>query len=287
MTKFKRAKEIDIFDADGKQWVGQKGLVNEADTLDRFGIVGVGYKIAQHDEVAEIVEKALEDLKIEHNTDTLELKNGARVRINLKFPEITHTIAGDKIQLWAAFDNSYDSSTGLRLEINAYIPVYNSEVYCSEIVTDELNRYYHRHTKGLEVGMLDGTIAKGIELFQTKIGKEFEDLYNTELSPSSARVFIQELMEDKKVKTAKKYLNLILEGISDRVTNAWTFYTMISSILTKEVESIDVRKNCARELLVKIKKHKWASSTIPFKSDIVRNFAEENGIEVVELKMAE
>lgn len=286
-NKFKQAKEIDIFDANGKKWEGQKGLVNADDELDRFAIVGVGYKIAQHEEVYDIVEKALVDLKVEHNTRTTEMKNGARLRIDLMFPEITHTIAGEKIQLWASFDNSYDSSTGLRLEINAYIPAYETSLYCSEVVTDELNRYYHRHTKGLEVGMLDGTISKGIELFQTRIGKEFEDLLNTPISMNEAKAFIQELLEDKKVKTAKKYLEKIEENISDRITNGWVFYTLVSSILTKEVESVDVRKNNAREILGKIKKQKWGSSVLRLKSEAVVEFSNETGTEVTEMKMAE
>lgn len=262
MTNFKRAKEIEIFDANGKKWEGQKGLVNEADELDRFAIVGVGYKIAQHNEVFDIVDKALVDLKIEHKTTTQEMKDGARLRIDLKFPEIVHSIAGEKIILWATFDNSYDSSTGLRLEINAFMERTETNLYCSEVISEKLNKYYHRHTKGLEIGMLEGTISKGVEIFQNEMGKEFQQLVETSLDAMEARALFNELIESKSCKTAKKYLEMIseaLKGAGDRINNAWVLYSLVSSILTKEVASVDLRKNNARELLNKIKKNKWSN----------------------------
>jgi hypothetical protein len=235
-TQFKRAKEIDIFDANGNKWEGKKGLVNEANEQERFEIVGVGYKIAQHDEVFEIVDKALNDLQIVHKTSTLEMKEGARLRIDLKFPEIVHTIAEEKIQLWATFDNSYDQSTGLRLEINAYMERTEANLYCSEVISEKLNRYYHRHTKGLEVGMLEGTISKGIEIFQSEIGKEFNQLAATTITGMGAKAFISDLIENKSCKTARKYLDMISEAITnaeDRLTTAWALYSLVSSILTK------------------------------------------------------
>lgn len=260
MTKFKRAIEIEIFDADGNKWEGQKGLVNEEDKLDRFAIVGVGYKIAQHEEVYDIVMKALLDLKIENIATTEDMNNGARLRIDLKFPEIVHSIAGEQMQLWATFDNSYDGSTGLRLEVNAYMPKTDTNLYCSEIISAKLNRYYHRHTKGLEVGMLEGTIEKGIEIFQKEMSKEFEQLVETPVTSMYAVAFIEDLIEHKKSKVAKKYLQLILEALvatNGRILNAWQLYCLISSVLTKEVSSIDLRKNNARDLLSKIKAHNW------------------------------
>jgi hypothetical protein len=260
MTNFKRAKEVKIFDEKGNEWLGQKGLVNEANEWDRFAIVGTGYKIAQHDEVYEIVDKALNDLKIEHKTSTLEMNEGARLRIDLKFPEIVHSIAGEQIQLWATFDNSYNSSTGLRLEINAYMPVTDTNLYCSEVISEKMNKYYHRHTKGLEVGMLEGTISRGIEIFQKEIGKEFDELVNMPVNAMDAAAFFSEMLENKTVKTAKKYLVRIIEAlgnVGDKVNTAWGLYSLVSSILTKEVASVDLRRNNARELLSRIKKNKW------------------------------
>jgi len=260
--------ELKIKDENGAEWVGVKGLVNEVDTLDRFAIVGVGYKIAQHDDVFEIVNKALEDLSIKTITATTEMNDGARLRIDLKFPEITHSIAEEQLQLWATFDNSYDGSTGLRLEINAYLPATETNLYCSEIISEALNKYYHKHTKGLEIGMLEGTISKGIEIFQDKMKKEFEMLVATRLTPDQAKEFIVELLEDKKVKTAKKYLQMIHENIGERITDAWRFYTLIASILTKEVASVDIRKNNARELLKHISKQKWRNGNMVMQTEV-------------------
>ena len=261
MGNFKRAKEIDIFDGNGKKWEGKKGLVNEADEMDRFSIVGEGYKVAQHQEVYDIVDKALIDLKVEHKTTTIDMNEGARLRIDLKFPQVVHSIAGESIQLWATFDNSYDGSTGLRLEINAYMPVTDTNFYCSEMVSNQLNSYYHKHTKGLTIGELDGTISKGIEIFQKEIVREFEELVAQPISGLSAKAFIGELVENpKSIKVAKKYLEKIYEAVdaaSSRLTTAWGLYSLISSILTTEVAGLDNRKNNARVMLSKIQNHKW------------------------------
>ncbi len=257
---FKRAKEIEIFDGNGNKWKGQKGLVNEANELDRFAIVGVGYKIAQHDEVYDIVDKALNDLQIVYKTNTIEMNDGARLRIDLKFPEIVHTIAEEEIQLWASFDNSYNGSTGLRLEINAFVERTETNVYCSEVISDQMNKCYRRHTKGLEIGMLEGVINEGVIIFQKEIGKEFKQLAETPITEMGAKTFIQELIDNKSRKTARKYMDMIseaLDGASGRLTTAWALYSLVSSILTREVASVDLRKNNARELLNKIKKHSF------------------------------
>ena len=258
--QFKRAKTIKLFNELGNEITEYKAVVDEANVEQVFSIVGNGYKIAQHDEVLDIITKAVEDLKIAYNTRTTLMgnckKEGARLRIDLNFPENYHTIAGEKIQLWATFDNSYDLSTGLRLEVNARIERTDTSLYCSEVISDQLNKHYHKHTKGLEIKVLEGTIAKGIEIFQNNIGKEFQELVETPLSILEARSFIKGLIESKEKGVAKKYLESISSALSntDKVTSAWGLYSLISSILTKEVTSVDTRKNNARFLLNLIKR---------------------------------
>jgi len=209
---FKRAKEIPIFDDQGRRWLGQKGLVNEANEEERFSIVGEGYKVIQHDEVAEVIEKALEDLKLDHTITPKLINEGIRVSLDLHFPTIQQSIAGENLKMWASFDNSYNCTTGLRLEVNAFLPETNDYVY-SAVVSETLNRYYHKHTKGLSIDVFEGTLNKGIELFQTKIKEEFESLANTAITAMQAREFIKELVEKKEIKTetSKEFVNNILD----------------------------------------------------------------------------
>ena len=272
--KFKIAGERDAYltGPNGEQILltNYKVIVNENDVNEQFSVVSRTYKIAQHKEVGEIIEKALNDLNTEYKLDAFEVgntekKQGHRMRADIKFPTISHSIAGEKIILWATFDNSYDQSTGLRLEVNAYMPNTDTSVYCgSEFVCEGIEKFYHRHTKGLEVGMLEGTISKGIKEFQKKVGEEFTELANTPCTGDQAKRFIDNLIslkgsenekESKKVKIAMKYLESIKTALGDgsSIHNAWNLYSLISKVLGKEVESVDLRRGNARELLNKIK----------------------------------
>lgn len=257
----KRAKEIDIFDANGNKWEGSKGIVNEADELDRFAIVGEGYKIAQHEEVIGMINQSLTDLNLDNKMAIEEMNEGARLRVNLNFPQVYHTIAEERVILWATFDNSYDSSTGLRLEINAKIEHSSNCLYVSEAICEQLNRHYHRHTKGLNVEELEGTVQKGIEIFQNEIGKEFQKLADTPIKGIEAKLWIEKLLSSKKKsKVAKKYLECIKEAIDkndSKLNSAWALYSLISSILTKDIPSVDLRRNNARELLREVKNYGW------------------------------
>lgn len=260
--RFTEVMEYQIFDKDQNLIKDYKAVVDVKDPTRVLSIVGKDYKIAQHDEVFDLVEKSCSDLSLVNKMNGIELRDGRRLRVDVTFPEVTQSIAGESIQMWAALDNSHDGSTGLRLEVNAYIPQTDCTVYCtkSEIISDKMSKFYHRHTKGLEVEVLDRTISKGIEVFQNEMAKEFNQLAATPLTSMSAKAFIQELIDTKSCKIARKYLDMISEAIEvagSRLTNAWAFYSMISSILTKEVASIDNRRNNARELLSKIKRHSF------------------------------
>ena len=258
--KFRTVKLVQTYDENKLEFPESKAIVSDDADRIHYAMVGNGYKIAQHDEVLDIITKAVEETKIAYNIRTKLMgsakKVDARLRIDLNFPETYHTIAGEKIQLWATFDNSHDLSTGLRLEVNARIESTDTNLYCSEFISDQLNKHYHKHTKGLEIKVLEGTIAKGIEIFQNNIGKEFQELVETPLSILEARSFIKGLIESKEKGVAKKYLESISSALSntDKVTSAWGLYSLISSILTKEVTSVDTRKNNARFLLNLIKR---------------------------------
>ena len=203
-TNFKQVESAELFDADLNKvrWVV---LRNPDNKLEHYGVVTSGYKMISHTEVYTQIAQTLEEQKMNHTITWKEINSekgvtGARIHFRMMLHDKFHTIGGDKVVLRCSFDNSYDSTTGLRLEVGAFIQRTEADLYVTELVSDKLNTYYHRHTKGLVVGELSKTMAKGIEVFMTSIRQEFEDLLNTSVSQSEVVAWIQELIQKKSCK---------------------------------------------------------------------------------------
>lgn len=241
-NKFPRAKEVKLSYADGNDTIevkNFKGLVDEADVTKFFDVVGINYKVAQHDEVADIVTKSLTDLGIAHEQKPYVLNEGARLRIFIKFPDTKIGIGNDTLYMVSAFDNSYDCTTGLRYELGAYqsehlIPLGGS-----------YSKYYHRHTKGMSVNEIENTIYRGVETFQTKIKQELEVLVETKIDTLVLSGWLNDQInvdEGKKSLIPIKYLKKIKEVFTEERTSLnslWDVYNMICRVLSKEDLHVD------------------------------------------------
>jgi len=250
--KFIEAREMKIFDEQGKEFVGWKGIVNVENTEQRFDIVGTGYKIAQHSEVVATVTKSLEELGFKNNMGVLEIGDGGRVHISIVFPDLKIDVlgSGDYISMRASLDNSYDSTTGLRLDVGGIRQGYY--IYVGE----KFSHYYHRHTKGLDISELENSIRKGIETFQTKIKQEFENLAGTKVDPLVISGWLNKLMEEKTKKIPAKYLEVIkntFETVRGNITNLWSLYNLVCEVLGKEDMTIDRRKQLCQTMLSAMK----------------------------------
>jgi len=252
MGKYPECREVKVnFEIDGTQHEATewKGLVDAAEVTKRWNIVGKGYKVAQHDEVASTVDKALEDLGLKPEVCPEVHNDGARLHIGLRFPEIKLGLGADVISMIAYFDNSYDSTTGLRLEIGAYQNDYI--IY----VGGNYSKYYHRHTKGLQVSALEKSINKGIDTFQKRVKVQLESLVNTQVDPLVMSGWLNDQIEKVEVddeggkehKSAAvipiKYLKAIksrFDEVRGNMTNLWSVYNMVCQTLNKEnVEKLD------------------------------------------------
>ena len=251
-NKFAVCKEVKVnFEIDGEQQeaVGWKGLVDADNTANQFNIVSSSYKVAQHDDVANTVDKALEDLGLKPEVLPIVCNNGARLQIRLRFPEIKLGLGDDIVSMVAHFDNSYDSTSGLKLEIGAYQNEY--VIY----VGGSYARYYHRHTKGLQVSSLEKSINRGIEAFQKKVKVQLEGLVNTKVDPLVFGGWLNDQIDkvdgdDEGVQTHKsaavipiKYLKAIkgrFDEVRGNMTNLWSIYNMVCQTLHNEgIEKMD------------------------------------------------
>lgn len=250
MGKFIEAMSVRLVNATtGKELPKHKGIVNVADADQIFDVVGIDYKIAQHDEVMETIEKSLVDLGFTNTQNVKEIDDGARIHINIRFPEIKLDVlgTGDYIHMRASVDNSYNSTTGLRLDVGA---IKKDDVYL--YVGERFSHYYHRHTKGMNLTNLEDSIRKGIETFQTKIKAEFENMASTVVDPLAISGWLNKLMDDKTKKIPVKYLEKIKDIFSTvraSITNVWSLYNLVCEVLGGEELSLDRRKQLCQTML--------------------------------------
>jgi len=279
MTKLLRAKEVQIVYKDDngneKTWQEAKGLVNEENENQRFSIVGVGYKVAQHEEVNEMVEESIKELGLNHNTNIITMDDGARIRIKVDFNDVKFRIDETDIVLRVNYDNSYNCTTGLRLIVEG---IHGRTVF---ILPDNIGQYYHRHTKGLNLKDLIKKLEKGIETFKTKAKATFEKFLATSMTNNSALAWLDDLItkaekdESKSKHVPIKYLKLIRIKVNkEGVNTVWDLYKCISEVLTQEIESVDTRKTHATKLntalnkMIKEKKNTLSESQTMSRSDM-------------------
>ena len=265
-NRFVEAKEISLYSQENINSKHNalapkyKGICNAANPEQIFNVVGMGYKIAQHDEVYDAVEATVRDLGLKAKVKTLELDDGARLRMQLTFPDLAIKIGdpqlNDLVSFRMTFDNSYNATTGLRGMIDG------ERLACLNgmKVADNFSTYYHRHTKGLDVNALIPTIEKGIEVFQTKIKDKWESYYNTKIDPIKARNFLEQCSEDKII--SQKYLEMMIKRMdfggsveirgAGQITNQWMLYNLVTEILTHECDSIDTGDRFAKKMDTKI-----------------------------------
>ena len=118
-----------------------------------------------------MVDDALQDRNLLANPLIREMNQGARIHIELNFPNITLDVEenGQQVKLCCTYDNSYDGTTGLRLQIGAESPYHGGFLYVGGVVRSSEENYYHRHTKGVNVTKFGDKLEKCINSFQNKI----------------------------------------------------------------------------------------------------------------------
>jgi hypothetical protein len=264
--EFIRAKEIALYSQENQNSAlnplahKYKGIVNEQNEKQIFNVVGTGYKIVQHDEMYDAVESTIKNLGLKAKIRTAEIGDGARLRMELTFPDIQikigHAEVNDVVNLRMAFDNSYNATTGMRCSVDGL------RLKCTNgmKVPEGFAYFYHRHTKGLDVNSLIPTIERGVEVFQTKIKEKWDRYFQNKIDPNKARTFIQECIQDKTISV--KYLEMMLRRMDfggdieirglGQITNQWMLYNLVTEVLTHECNSLDMQENFMNKMDNKI-----------------------------------
>ena len=253
-NRFPKAKEVQLFYNNNgvtEQVKDFKGLVNEDKPEQMFNVVGINYKVAQHDDVMQVVEKALTDMGLQNEVIPHVVNMGARLRVNIRFPEIKLGIGNDYVKMVSYFDNSYDCSTGLRYELAAYQGEYLI------FVGGNFSKFYHRHTKGMNIHEVENTIHKGVEVFQSKIKQELEILAETKVDPLVVSGWINKLIDTEEESIIpKKHLETIKNAFQEEratMDSLWNIYNMVCKTLGKQDLNMDRLPTLCRTFLGALK----------------------------------
>ena len=189
---------------------------------------------------------------------------GARIKINTIFPDVKIEIdtaqEKDILSMNLYYENSYDSTTGVRMIIEA-----RRKDGTLFVIREKLGSFYHRHTKGLDLIAIKQKLEKGVSKFLNEIQKQLQRLADTPVSKLGASLhFTKYLSESSKAKLNKKddddyvkndtdkipakYIEMVLKELNKEsvvVNNIYDLYGIISMILTKEISSDDTRRQHA------------------------------------------
>lgn len=256
--KYTQAKAIPIYNVEQTQLEKYRAIVNSEDINKVFAIATKGYQVVQHDTLVGTVNTALETINLKHNAKVIEENEGARIHMDIAFPDNKLSINGETVSLNIAWDNSYDLSTGLRITVSATntqgIKYYVPKSYAS---------YYHKHTKGLKIEKVKKSLEDGIEVFDKKVSSYFNELVSSQTTTDKAIVWLDKCLEDEVI--SKKYLEEMRDILkrnksfsikNKEVTNLWGLYSLISEVLGKSSASQESKQSYAVKLAKRLSEAK-------------------------------
>ena len=238
-----RATALNIFDEDQNHLKNHKALVNEKNHKQLFAIVTTIYKIIQHDEVVAAVEESLKQLNFNPNQKLRQLDAGARIRMYLSFPDTHIRVGEDTLSLRMFWENSYDTTTTLRLVVEGIILI-NGQEHSIFVNPKIYSRYNRRHTKGLVLDVYKHKIKHAVEVFLNEVKAEFEKMLSTPMDLAKAINFLDSCAEDKVI--ADIYLSAIrieLQRLQpDELDSQWILFNLINKVLNEKVKSLDAKE---------------------------------------------
>ena len=240
-TTFKRAKLVKIFDDTNREFVKYVGIVNEVNNAEEFNMVSPGYQIIQHEEVDTTIKEVIETLGLKSDYQVYQLNEGARILVELVFPSYQFQVKNTTVTLGVRFENSYNSTRGVSMDIFAVHQIGNKWYRFLEYY----GGYSHKHTKGLNKDKLQKALINGLE----KINKEFNERFQTMVQKPFTMGIAKDTVNnwiDKKV-ISQKYLES-MQTNTNPINDLWDFYNMVTEVINTEVESMDQKTSFSEKL---------------------------------------
>jgi hypothetical protein len=248
---FSKAVEVPIFvkDENGNdvKLDFKKGIAFADNVTKVYETVGIKYKVAQHDDIQNLIIDNIEKHSLHAIVDVDEFADqrgnpGARIHGQIKFPELKFDIGGRNYTYRLAFDNSHNYSSGVRMTVSA-IDNKGTLYYISDKVS-----FYHRHTGGLNISLINKHFSDALKAFQDGLAKKLQDYASTNVNPSKVRDFLEDCLEKKVI--PDKYLREIIDSArSNPMTTQFDLYEASCKVLTTGLsQSIDRQREMIEKM---------------------------------------
>jgi len=137
-----------------------KAIVRE-DTNELISIVRRSYRIVPNNLLIDQLLQELNRIDTPYRIDeSHSFVNNCRMRLQVTFPEITFNDGESDIALSLFLHNSYDMSEGVRMFWGAIRSICTNGMVFGKV----LAKFYHRHTRGFDIGNLRRTLTQIYDL---------------------------------------------------------------------------------------------------------------------------
>jgi len=248
---FSKAVEVPIFvkDEHGNdvKLDFKKGIAFADNVTKVYETVGIKYKVAQHDDIQNLIIDNIEKNSLYAIVDVDEFADqrgnpGARIHGQIKFPELKFEIGGRDYTFRLAFDNSHNYSSGVRMTVSAV----NKEGTLYYIKDDV--SFYHRHTGGLNINLINKHFSDALKAFQDNLARKLQDYAATNVDPNKVRNFLDDCLEKKII--PDKYLREIIDAARIKpMTSQFDLYDAACKVLTTGLcNSIDRQREMIEKM---------------------------------------
>jgi hypothetical protein len=218
--------------------------ITNPDNKHLYTITSNRYKLIKHEELISGIDELLWELpEFGHNERKLEFtKNGGKMRATYTFPEISVDVGGDKIHPQIVNYNSYDTSTGLRIDFGAF------KLICSNGLTigEKVFHYNKKHFASIDFQIIMEGLKKSLnqfsdqkELWKTWVDKKLEVNEAKELVTSLELTKKEEAELDNEVEIQSGF-TMLPEDQYQWVTK-WVLFNILTQFITHRVKSMQRR----------------------------------------------
>jgi len=222
-----------------------KALV-DANTGNVFAVVSKNYKLIRHEDVLDVVSRAIRKNPEfgEPDPEVRVMNAGARMWATFTFPETEFDIGGgDLVNPTIEVMNSYDTGWSFSVRFGAY------RLVCSNglVIGKEFASYKHRHTKELNPVEIERILCAGMERYsdQVELWKRWVDKITMpdEYEHVVEGLGLHKAELEQLEQQVEQQSDIVLSDLGIKTLRYWVFYNIVTALITHGVKDSIRRAN--------------------------------------------
>lgn len=210
---------IDMYNSDTFIQPNVKSIVR-LDTNEYISTVGEDYKIITNEELLTKTLSQLDDLGYQYVIDDSHcFKSNAKMKLCLRFPEITVQDDKSESDFTMYIHNSYNREEGIRLFMGFIRLICTNGMIAGKL----LGKYYHRHTKGANLETIGETVQESLENIPN-VQERIKELQNTPIEVN------KELETNLITEYGPKMAEVVVKAITDNYSKQITKYVLMNAL---------------------------------------------------------